>query len=54
VRRKQSTLRESGLLSIVPSGRSFDQRFTSVDVKGMPEGIDEVIAEYRDAKPSST
>jgi hypothetical protein len=27
-------------------GRRFDQRFTSGDVKGMPCGIGEVIAEY--------
>jgi hypothetical protein len=35
-------------------GASFDQRFTSGDVKGMPCGISEVIAEYRRAKPSSS
>ena len=35
-------------------GASFDQRFTSGDVKGMPCGISEVIAEYRHAKPSSS
>jgi hypothetical protein len=32
-------------------GASIDQRFTSGDVKGMPCGIGEVIAEYRHAKP---
>ena len=35
-------------------GASFDQRFTSGDMKGMPCGISEVIAEYRHAKPSSS
>jgi hypothetical protein len=35
-------------------GASFDQRFTSGNVKGMPCGIGEVIAEYRHAKPSSS
>ena len=31
-------------------GASFDQRFTSGDVKGMPCGISEVISEYRRAR----
>ena len=35
-------------------GASFDQRFTSGNMKGMPCGIGEVIAEYRHAKPSSS
>ena len=33
---------------------SLDQRFTSRDMKRMPCGIGEVIAEYRHAKPSSS
>jgi hypothetical protein len=35
-------------------GASFDQRFTSGDMKGMPCGIGEVIEEYRHEKPSSS
>ena len=38
-----NTVCESGMLSIVPFGASFDQRFTSGDVKGMPCGIGEVV-----------
>ena len=40
----QSTVCESGMLSIGPWA-SLDQRFTSVDVKGMPDGIGEVDPE---------
>lgn len=35
-------------------GAPVGQRFTSGDVKGMPCGIGEVIAEYRHTKPSSS
>jgi hypothetical protein len=50
---EQNLYCDGEMLSTVP-GASFDQRFTSGDLKGMPWGIGDVTAEYRHAKPSSS
>jgi hypothetical protein len=52
LRRRTEQLFEWGCCRPCPRA-SFDQGFTSGDVKGMPSGIGEVISEYRHAKPSS-
>ena len=48
----KNRLCESGCCRSCP-GAPLDQHFTSDDVKWMPCGIGEVIAEYRQVKPSS-